>query len=90
VRTLAEEFGSQNITVNAVLPGTFATDRLSNVSGGSDTGPNFDRWINANPLRRLGQPDELGAAVAFLCSRQAAFITGTSLAIDGGFSRSLF
>lgn len=90
VRTLADEFGSRNITINAVLPGTIATDRLTSVSSGSDTGPDYDRWINANPLRRLGRPDELGAAVAFLCSQQAGFITGTSLAVDGGFARSLF
>lgn len=89
VRTLSDEYGPHNITVNAVLPGTFATDRLTNVAGDLNMDANHDRWINANPLHRLGRPEELGAAVAFLCSQRAAFITGVSLPVDGGLYRGL-
>jgi 3-oxoacyl-[acyl-carrier protein] reductase len=86
VRTLADEFGSRNVTINAVLPGTFATNRLENVTADA----NYDRWTKANSLGRLGRPEEFGAVVAFLCSQKASFITGASLAVDGGFSKSLF
>jgi 3-oxoacyl-[acyl-carrier protein] reductase len=90
VRTLADEYGRQNITVNAVLPGTFATGRLAGVSCERTDVPDYARWTNANCLGRLGRPVEFGAAVAFLCSERASFITGSSIAVDGGFARGLF
>jgi 3-oxoacyl-[acyl-carrier protein] reductase len=89
VRTLADEFGQKNITVNAVLPGTFATDRLEKVSPRGAATADYERWINANSLHRLGRPAEFGSVVAFLCSERASFITGASIPVDGGFSRGL-
>jgi 3-oxoacyl-[acyl-carrier protein] reductase len=89
VRTLAMEFGGAGITVNAVLPGTYATDRLIKVSTTGASPPQFDRWIRSTPLARLGRPEEFGAVVAFLCSERASFVTGTSIPVDGGFARSL-
>jgi 3-oxoacyl-[acyl-carrier protein] reductase len=90
VRTLADEYGPHNITVNAVLPGTFATGRLARVSDAGVDGPDYERWARTNCVRRIGRPAEFGAAVAFLCSQPASFITGSSLSVDGGFARGLF
>ncbi|MDB4990409.1 MAG: short-chain dehydrogenase/reductase [Myxococcaceae bacterium] len=89
VRTLAMEFGGAGITVNAVLPGTYATDRLVKVSSDAAAPPNFERWIRATPLGRLGRPEEFGAVVGFLCSEAAGFVNGASIPVDGGFARAL-
>jgi 3-oxoacyl-[acyl-carrier protein] reductase len=90
VRTLASEFGPHNITVNAVLTGTFTTERLSRVSSDGGAPPQFDRWIKGSALGRLGRPEEFGAVVAFLCSERAGFVTGSSIAVDGGLAKFLF
>lgn len=78
LRALATELGPKGITVNSAQPGVHATDRM--VQLGVDT----DRLLPMIPTRSIGQPDDFGAAVAFLCSDQAKFITGASLIIDGG------
>jgi 3-oxoacyl-[acyl-carrier protein] reductase len=79
VKTLATEVASQGVTVNSVQPGLHATDRLAQLYGGD-----LSRAAATVPVRRVGDPDDFGAAVAFLCSEQARFITGTALSIDGG------
>jgi 3-oxoacyl-[acyl-carrier protein] reductase len=79
LKTLATEVAPQGVTVNSVQPGLHATDRLAQLYGGDLSGA-----TTTVPAGRLGDPDDFGAAVAFLCSEQARFITGTALSIDGG------
>jgi 3-oxoacyl-[acyl-carrier protein] reductase len=79
LKTLATEVAPRGVTVNSVQPGLHATDRLLQLHGGDVSG------VGASlPVGRVGDPDDFGAAVAFLCSEPAGFITGTALQIDGG------
>ena len=81
---------ASNVTINFVLPGIFDTDRLrSNMEIDGEEEEHQRRGRRAErmasvPAKRFGQPDELGAACAFLCSAQAGYITGQNLLIDGG------
>lgn len=84
LKTLASEVAPDGVTVNSVLPGSHDTDRLRSLHGG-DVGA----AAAAVPTRTVGQPADFGAVVAFLCSEQAKFITGTALAVDGGANRAL-
>ena len=94
-KTLASELGPQGILVNSVCPGYFLTDRVRDLARASaqKTGGNpedlLERFARSSPLGRVGDPQEFGSLVAFLCSERASFITGSTLAIDGGFCRSL-
>jgi 3-oxoacyl-[acyl-carrier protein] reductase len=94
-RTLANELASQGITVNNVMPGYTLTERLDELAdklGGDAPGGRagvFDRWQQEIPAGRLGDPSELAALTAFLCSERAAYITGTSVPVDGGWIRAL-
>ena len=87
---VARSVAASNVTINFLLPGTFDTERLrSNItSNAKNKGISFDEAkaerIASVPARRFGQPDEFGAACAFLCSAQAGYITGQNLLIDGG------
>ena len=87
---VARSVAASNVTINFLLPGTFDTERLrSNIaSNAKNKGVSFDEAkadrIASVPARRFGQPDEFGAACAFLCSAQAGYITGQNLLIDGG------
>jgi len=78
-KSLAKEVGSRNITVNAVAPG-FVPTALTNVLPPEMV----EQAIQNTPLGRLGKPEEIAYAVAFLASDQAAFITGQVLSVDGG------
>jgi 3-oxoacyl-[acyl-carrier protein] reductase len=84
-KTLARELGPRGITVNSIAPGWIDTERIREVH---PEGPS-EEDLKAVPLRRLGKPREIGAAVAFLCSDQAAYITGVVLPVDGGLLRGL-
>lgn len=94
-KTLANEVGQYGITVNNVLPGFTNTDRLGYLFGrqADAAGVSVDEVIKrteaAIPARRLGQPEELAAAVAFLCTPAAAYINGINLPVDGGRTGSL-
>lgn len=85
-KTLAEEIAVVNITVNNILTGNFLTDRIKHLYESKEA---LNKITNAVPSKRLGKPEEYGSLVAFLASEQAAFITGTSIQIDGGLIRSL-
>ena len=94
-KTLANEIGKYGITVNNVLPGFTNTERLNYllVKQASDKGVSkedmFDKTIEAIPAKRVGEPAEFGAAVAFLCSPAASYINGINLPVDGGRTASL-
>lgn len=72
--------------MNSVLPGLHATERAGAVYG---EGEELTPVLAGIPAGRMGQPAELGAAVAFLCSEQASYITGIELPVDGGAGRAL-
>lgn len=78
-RALAQELGSRNITVNCVAPGFIDTDMTKNL-------PEAQRnaLLSKIPLARLGQPGEIAATVAFLATKRAGYITGTTLNVNGG------
>jgi NAD(P)-dependent dehydrogenase (short-subunit alcohol dehydrogenase family) len=78
-KSAALDYAQQGIRVNAVAPGPIINDRMR-AMGEDQLRPVSD----AVPMRRLGNPEEVGATVAWLCSDQAAFITGAVLPIDGG------
>jgi 3-oxoacyl-[acyl-carrier protein] reductase len=89
-KLMADEFGPYNITVNNVAPGMILTDRLKNTLP-KDANPEQalkDRAKNI-PLGRIGKPEELAALVTFLASHQAAYITGTTIQVDGGANRGI-
>ena len=87
VKTLSIELGKHNITVNNVLPGYTLTDRLETLI--RQRGTSLEN-ISANvPLKRVGLPNEFAAAVAFLASEKASYITGVSLPIDGGWIKGI-
>jgi 3-oxoacyl-[acyl-carrier protein] reductase len=82
-RALAKELGSRNITVNCVAPGFIATDMTDGLPEAQKTA-----LLAQIPLGRLGAPQEIADAVAFLASPQAAYITGTELHVNGGMFMS--
>lgn len=87
IKTLSIELGPYNITVNNVMPGYTETDRLKHLT---QNNPSFESSAKAEiPLGRFGKPEEFAAAVSFLASERAGFITGVSLAVDGGWIKSL-
>jgi NAD(P)-dependent dehydrogenase (short-subunit alcohol dehydrogenase family) len=82
-RTLALELGGDGIRVNAVAPGLIET----RFAEAAISDPAFhDRVIARTALRRIGRPEEVAGAVAFLASDEASYITGTVLRIDGGWT----
>jgi 3-oxoacyl-[acyl-carrier protein] reductase len=84
-KTIAREVASSGVTLNTVLPGRIGTDRLYSLSGGREQAEAIGR--SEVPAGRLGTPQEMAAAVAFLCSARASYITGVGLLVDGGLSR---
>ncbi|WP_419842825.1 SDR family oxidoreductase [Candidatus Poriferisodalis sp.] len=82
LKITAREVAADGVTVNSAQPGTHWTDRVAKMMDRPDAG-------KSNPMGVCGDADDFGAAVAFLCSEQAKFITGTGLLIDGGQAAGL-
>lgn len=94
-RTLANEVAPHGITVNNLLPGYTRTDRVVDLaaqmasSAGTTPEAVAGKWEAQIPMGRLGEPKEFAALAAFLASDRASYITGQSIAVDGGWIRSL-
>jgi 2-hydroxycyclohexanecarboxyl-CoA dehydrogenase len=86
-KTVAREFARQGVTANVVCPGPTDTDMLRNMVGST---PDAERLVQALtravPMRRLGRPQEVAQAIAFLASEQAGYITGQTLSVSGGLT----
>lgn len=80
-KSLAKEFGSRSVTVNVICPGYIETDMTAGLS--DELKQNLLERI---PLKRLGQGNDVAAAVAFFCTPEAAYITGQVLSVDGGLA----
>ncbi len=83
-KTLATEVAQHGVTVNNLAPGTIMTDRVLQIYSGA-----LEELGATIPAGRVGEPDEFGATCAFLCSRQAAYITGQTIGVDGGALRGV-
>ena len=83
-RNLACEWAADGIRVNAVAPWYIRTDRTA---GKLSDPAYYDEVVERTPMRRIGEPEEVAAAVAFLCLPAASYITGECIAVDGGFLR---
>jgi 3-oxoacyl-[acyl-carrier protein] reductase len=84
IKTLSLEVAGDGVTANTVQPGSHDTERIRSLGGGAVEGVRAEI-----PVGHLGDPDDFGAVVAFICSKQASFITGASIIVDGGASRGL-
>lgn len=82
-RSLAREYGPAGVRTNAVCPGPIRTP-LSVMARSS--GAEYDEWIEGVPLRRIGEPDDIGNVVAFLVSDAAGYLNGASVVVDGGMT----
>lgn len=96
VKTLSNEYGPHGVLVNNVCPGYTATARLIELSSklaakeGVSPEEIEGRWAGQTALRRVGRPEEFADAVVFLASERASYITGASLAVDGGLVKGLY
>lgn len=94
-RTLANEVATFGVTVNNIMPGYTHTERIEELSRmmaekeGISPAEFVARWEKEIPMRRLGTPREFAALAAFLVSERAAYITGVSIPVDGGWIRAL-
>jgi 3-oxoacyl-[acyl-carrier protein] reductase len=94
-RTLANEVAEAGITVNNLMPGYTRTERVVDLSeqmavaDGTTPAVVIGRWESEIPMRRIGEPREFAALAAFLASARATYITGQSIAVDGGWIRSV-
>ena len=94
-KTLANELAPEGITVNTAAPGAHRTDRILELTAqlaeraGISQEEAMKNWAASSRMGRIGEPEEFGAVVAFLASERASFVTGTTIAVDGGTSRSL-
>jgi 3-oxoacyl-[acyl-carrier protein] reductase len=92
-KTLSNEVAADGVTVNCLLPGYTRTDRVVDLANqraaaGGDAGDLLRQWEAEVPMKRLGEPREFAALAAFLASERASYITGQSIAVDGGWIRA--
>jgi 2-hydroxycyclohexanecarboxyl-CoA dehydrogenase len=86
-KTLAREVARQGVTANTVCPGPTRTPMLDQMAGEGERGEKLiDSLTRAVPMRRLGEPDDVAAAVAFLASDSAGYVTGQTLSVSGGLT----
>lgn len=89
-KTLADELGPRGVRVNGLLPGRIGTDRVAELDEASgDAVTAKEQAVAKIPLGRYGEPEEFGAAAAFLLSPASGFVTGVMLPVDGGMLRAL-
>lgn len=95
-KTLAAEVAAEGVTVNTLIPGYTRTERVVELADhiakteGITAKEAEARWESEIPMGRIGEPREFGAMAAFLASDRASYITGQSIAVDGGWIRGLF
>lgn len=95
-KTVSTEVAADNVTVNNVAPGYTLTERQEQLAEarsaalGKSKEEIIATWATQGPMGRIGKPEEIAAAVAFLASERASYITGVTLQVDGGWIRSLF
>lgn len=94
-KAVSRELAPKGITINSILPGAIRTERTVEVAKARADKEKIpleqalEEKVKEIPAGRLGEPKEIGAVAAFLCSRQASYITGTTLVVDGGLTRVL-
>ncbi|MCH2225144.1 MAG: SDR family oxidoreductase [Crocinitomicaceae bacterium] len=94
-KTMANELGAFNITVNNVLPGATNTGRLQSIAEAKSTKTNesvediFESMASQSPMNRIAEPEEVAEAIAFLASDRASYINGINVPVDGGRTKSL-
>jgi len=94
-KTVASEVAADGVTVNNIAPGYTLTERQEELARMHSEVLHktkeeiIESWATQGPIRRIGQPEEIAAAVAFLASERASYITGVTLQVDGGWVRSL-
>jgi 3-oxoacyl-[acyl-carrier protein] reductase len=95
-KTVSNEAAPFGVTVNCVIPGFTRTERLVDLAeanagrSGASIEEVYEGWAGEIPMGRLGEPEELAALAAFLCSEKASYLTGQSVAVDGGWIKALF
>lgn len=83
-KSVALQYGQRGVRVNAVCPGTIATPMVERMTAGGELDP--EGAIAAIPMGRLGRPEEIAAAVLWLCSDAASYVTGVALPVDGAYT----
>jgi 3-oxoacyl-[acyl-carrier protein] reductase len=86
-KTIARAVAGDGVTLNTVLPGRIATERAYSLSGSPEAAE--AAAASEVPAGRMGRPEEMAAVAAFLCSARASYVTGETLAVDGGLTRSI-
>jgi 3-oxoacyl-[acyl-carrier protein] reductase len=96
IKSLSQQVAPDGITANTVCPGFHLTERLKKLASLTSQSEGvlveevYARWAASNPVKRLGDPKEFAAVVAFLCSERASYVTGTVIQIDGGAYKAIF
>ena len=95
-KTVSNEVAPDNVTINNVAPGYTLTEHQDEVAEaralalGKSKEEIIASWATQGPMRRIGRPEEIAAAIAFLASERASYITGVTLQVDGGWVKGLF
>jgi 3-oxoacyl-[acyl-carrier protein] reductase len=87
-KTVAAQVAKDGVTLNSVLPGRIDTDRLAVLYGSREAAA--EQAKHEIPAGRLGSVEEFAAVATFLCSARAGYVTGETVMVDGGFTRSVF